>query len=200
MLIGIKDKDKVILAFSTYDGYIPAAVDDLLNADNVGIWKIKKNPHTVMGCGFPTPEADAFRFEQDIFQGDIDYGSLTERIIPAMEDFAKGKEYIGNVNDRNEEFLIAQNERLFEISSEHIVCEIDSFAVIAEYGNEEVAKGVLSCTNGEHVLNRIIKAFEFAALTIQCDCYPISVIDTATGKIRIITRDRTKRRGGHFIG
>lgn len=189
MLIGIKDKDKVILAFSTFDGYIPATVDDMLSDDNAGIWKIKKNPHTVMGCGFPTPESDAYRYEQDIYKGDIDYDSLTERIIPAMESFAEGKEYIGNVNGRYEEFLIAQNGRLFEISSEHIVCEVDSFAVIAEYGNEEVARGVLSCTDGEPVLDRIKKAFEFTSRSIQCDCYPIAVMDTEKGKMGIVTRE-----------
>ena len=189
MLIGIKDKDKVILAFSTFDGYIPSTVDDFLNADNAGVWKIKSNPHTVMGCGFPTPESDAYRYEQDIFQGDIDYDSLTERIVPAMESFAEGKEYIGNANGRNEEFLIAQNGRLFDVSSEHIVAEIDSFAVIADYGNEEIAKGALSCTEGEPVLDRIIKVFEFSACTIQCDCYPIAVMETEKGKMRILTRE-----------
>lgn len=190
MLIGIKDEDKAILAFSTFDGYIPSTVGDMTNADNVGIWKIKNNPHTVMGGGFPTPESDAFRYEQDIFQGEIDYDSLTERIVPAMEGFAEGKEYIGNANGRYEEFLIAQNGRLFDISSEHIVSEIDSFAVIADYGNEEVARSVMSCTEGEPALDRIIKAFEFTACTMQCDCYPIAVMDTEKGKMRILTRER----------
>ena len=188
MIVGIKEEGNVVLAFSSFDGFSRVNVGDMTNGENVGLWKIKTNPHTVMGCVFPTAESDAYRYEEEMFQGKIDYDKLAEEILPAMEQFAEEKEYIGNDNGKFEQFLIAQRDRLFRIESEHIIMEIDSSVVLAELG-EDFAKGVLYATQGEPTLDRIRKIFEFAAYERQCDPYPISVMDTRTGKLHTLTRE-----------
>lgn len=194
MLIGIKEKDKVVLAFSSFDGYYPTTVDDMMRKDNVGIWKVGNNPHTIMGHGFISAESDAFRYEEHVFQGEINYDRLLHEIVPAMEEFVKEREYIGNEDkNRFDNFLIAQNGRFFNVTPEHIVFEIDTHIVIADSMVEDEAKSVLSATEGEPALDRIRKAFEFAAGTRQYDCYPIAVMDTATRKIRIITGKQKRK-------
>lgn len=188
MIIGIKEKDNVILAFSAFDGFMPVSVKDSVNSENVGLWKVKNNPHTIMGCAFSTPESDAFRYEENMFQGEMDYDKLSEEIVPAMEEFAKDKEYIGNENNRFDELLIAQKGRLFEITYEHLVVEINSFVVVASSSFDDFTKGILHATDGEPALDRIVKTFEFVSRERQRDCYPISVMDTATGKLKVLER------------
>lgn len=188
MIIGIKEEGNVVLAVSSFDGFSPVNIDDMSNAENVGLWRVKKNPHTIMGCVFPTAESDAFRYEEDIFQGEMNYDKLTDDVIPAMEKFAEDKEYIGDEKGRFEEFLIAQNGRLFKITSEHIIMEVDSSVVISG-SCEDFAKSILYRTKEEPTIDRIRKAFEFASRERQCDCYPISIMDTATGKIQMLTRE-----------
>ena len=191
MIVGLKEEGKVVLAYSSFDGFSPVNASDLTNTENVGLWKIKGNPHTIMGCVFPSAESDAFRYEEGIFKGEINYDSLADKIIPAMEDFAEGKEYIGNDKDRYEEFLIAQKGRLFQISTEHIVTEIDSaFAMSMSERCEEFAQSILHATQGEPMIDRIKKVFEFAACGRQYDPYPILIIDTQKGKVLTITKEQ----------
>lgn len=187
MIIGIKEADKVVLAFSSFDWCISVSADDMADAENVGIWKVKGNPHTLMGCTFPTAESDAFRYEEEIFQGEINFDKLVEEIAPAMEEFAQDKEYIGDGNGRFAEFLIAQRGKLFEITSEHIVREINSFIVMGR--DEEYAKGCLLATEGLPALERIKAAFKFCAREKQDDCYPIAVMDTKTETMQLLTRE-----------
>lgn len=190
MIIGIKEKDRVVLAYSSFDGFSPVNVADLANAENLGLWKIKGNPHTVMGCVFPSAESDAFRYEEGMFKGEINYDKLADEIIPAMEDFAKDKEYIGDDKGRYDEFLIAQKGRLFQITAEHIITEIDSTVATSTSGRcEDIAQSILYATQGEPTIDRIKKAFGFAACEVQYNPYPISVIDTQTGKVLTLTKE-----------
>lgn len=192
MIIGIKEEGKVTLAFSSFDGFSPVGItSDMTNRENVGIWKIKGNPRTIMGCVFPSTESDAFRYEEEMFQGEINYDKLTDEIVPAMEGFAKDKEYIGNENGEFKNFLIAQDGKLFRISSEHVVTEIDSTVALSGYG-ADFAKCILRETQGESAIDRIKKAFEFSAYERQCDCYPISIIDTQTCRVRTLTKYGSK--------
>lgn len=188
MIVGIKEEGKVVLAYSSFDGISPVNVGDLSNAENLGIWKIKNNPHTVMGCVFPTAESDAFRYEEDMFKGEINFNKLMDEIIPAMEKFATDKEYIGDDKGRYEDFLIAQKDRLFHITSEHVVTDIDSAVALSNSARcEDIANSVLHATQGEPEIDRIRKVFEFTACEAQYCPYPISVIDTQTGKILTLT-------------
>lgn len=189
MVIGIKEQDRVVLAFSSFDGSALVSIDDLSAAENVGLWKVKGNPHTVMACGVLSPESDAFRYEEDIFKGEINYKRLIEEIVPNMEKFAEDKDYIGDEKGWFDEFFIAQNDRLFKILGEHIVNEIDDAAVLGESRCEDISKGILHVTRGEPTLERIRKVFELTAGIFQYDCYPISVMDTLAGKIRVLTRN-----------
>ena len=189
MIVGIKEEGNVVLAYSSFEWRKDVTGEDTVSVENAGVWKIKSNPHTIMGGVAATAESDAFRYEEGIFSGEIDCGRLETEIIPAMEKFAEGKDYIGDENGRYDRFLIAQNGRLFDITSEHVVSEVDSFIVSGGHG-EDFIKSVLYATQGEPTIDRIRKAFEFAAWEKQSNCYPIAVMDTKTGKLRILTRER----------
>ena len=188
MIIGIKERDKVVLAFSTFDGYSPVNSSDMVNAQNAGVWKIKHNRNTIMGGAYPTAESDIFRYEDKTFRGRLDYSALADSIVPDMEELVKGLEYIGDEKGRYEEFLIAQNDRLFHITTEHIVVEIDSSVVIGGAG-DDVVSGALYATEGEPAIDRIRKALELAARKRSAECYPVCVMDTATGKLQVLTRE-----------
>lgn len=191
MIVGIKEEGNVILAYSSFDGFSPVNVADLANPENVGLWKIKGNPHTVMGCVFPSAESDAFRYAEGMFKGEINYDSLADEIIPAMEKFAKNKDYIGDDKGRYDEFLIAQKGRLFQITTEHIITEIDSFVASSMSGRcEDFAQSILHATQGEPTTDRIKKVFEFAACGRQCDPYPILIMNTQKGKIFTLTKEQ----------
>lgn len=187
MIIGIKEDGKVILAYMT-KGYKNVNSSDLVAPENVGLWKIEANPHTIMGCVRPTAESDAYRYEGEMFTGEIDYDSLIDRIVPAMEAFTADKEYIGTDDDRYEHFLIAKGDRLFHITNEHIVTEVDTFVVVGGY-NEDLSKGVLFATKGEPAIDRIRKAAEFAAAAGDYEAYPICVMDTETCNLSKLTRE-----------
>lgn len=183
MIIGIKDEGKVTLAYSLMDELTTLNTCDMLNEVNAGVWKVKRNPHTIMGCMFPSAESDAYRYENELFAGKIDFDTLCLDIVPAMEEFAKDKDYIGDEKDGFENLLIAQDDRLYRITSEHIVVEIDDYVVLS-YSGEDMAKVVLHQTRGEPAIDRIKKTLEFIAAQRQCACYPIVVMDTASRKLR----------------
>ena len=187
MIVGIKEEGNVVLAFSTFDGFIPVSISDMEGRENAGIWKIKGTARTLMGCVVPTAESDAYRYEEKTFKGPLDSDSLIRKILPAMEQLTSNKGYIGDENGRFDEFLIAQKDRLFHITGEHIVLEVDSAIAIAAYG-EDFAKGALFATEGMPTTKRIQEVFEFAARERQCDPYPIAVMDTAAGKLKFLKR------------
>lgn len=184
MLIGVKDKRKVVLAYSACDIFNPVAPDDLRGPENIGLWRVIGNRHTVMGCGRPTAESDMIRYEPAVFRGELSYDRLLCDAVPAMEELAADKEYIGDDDGRYEEFLIAQNDRLFMITFEHLVREIDDYAAISP--DTELIKSVLHATEGEPALDRLRKAFDAVTREYRCKCYPITVIDTASRVLRRI--------------
>lgn len=187
MIVAVKDRDRVLFAFSAFDTVYPVTVEDMANPENAGVWKVKGNPHTVMGCMFPSAETDAFKYADKLFWGDINYDTLTDFTVPAMERYAEGKDYIGDDKDRYEELLIAQDGKLFKITSERLVLEADSYDVISN-GVDEFVKSVMQATEGEPPMDRIRKAFEFSAAVRQSNCYPLLVMDTETRKIRTLKR------------
>ena len=193
MIIGIKEKGKVTLAYSLVDEFPTVNIGDMFNEANVGVWKVNRNPRTIMGCAYPSAETDFYRYADKLFAGKIDCDVLHREVLPAMEELTKGKNYIGDGKGHYDNLLIAQDDRLYRITHEHLVFEIDDYVVGGGYG-DDVAKAVLHETRGEQALDRIRKAFEFVAIERQSDCYPIAVMDTATRKLRLLHKNKSARR------
>ena len=185
MIIGIKDGGNVWLAYTWSDG-IRTNVSGATNGENIGVWKVNGNPHTVMGCRIPSAETEAFRYEDALFQGRLDFDKLVEETVPRMEQFAEGRGYIGDSRGRFDELMIAQKDRLYVISSEHVVLDVDSFYAIG-CGDDQV-KGVLLATEGEPALERIRKAFAFLGRLEMSVASPIFVMDTKSEKLQILTQ------------
>ena len=193
MIIGIKEEGKVTLAYSLVDEMPIVNIGDMFNEANVGVWKVNRNPHTIMGCCYPSAEIDLYRYADKLFAGKLDCDVLRCDVLPTMEEFARGKDYIGDGKGHFDNLLIAQEDRLYRVTHEHIVFEIDDYAVIGGYG-EESAKSVLHATRGKQTLDRIRAALEFVATERQSDCYPIAVMDTATRKLRLLHKNKSARR------
>ena len=193
MLIGIKEEGKVTLAYSLVDEIPTVTVCDMFNEENVGVWKVNRNPRTIMGCCYPSAETDLYRYADKLFSGKLDCDVLREDVLPAMEEFVKDLDYVGDDKGHFDNLLIAQDDRLYRVTHEHIVFEIDDYAVIGGYG-EEAAKSVLHATRGEPSLDRIRKALEFVGIERQGECYPIAVMDTATRKLRLLHKSKSSKK------
>lgn len=186
MLIGFRERGKVVLACSLFDGIMPLTPSDRACVENAVVWPINGTPHTVMGYAYPSREADAIHYEQEMFSGEISYERLLEEVVPAMEKFMKEKEYRLDDDKGYRNWVIAQGDKLFMVTWEHMIEEVDSFTAFSGR-NARMAKSILRATVGMPVLDRIREVYEYVARSNQSDCYPIAVIDTESCKVRYLT-------------
>lgn len=166
----------------------------LKNKNNYKIWNVLGVDHCLMGHVGRVREANVVRLIDDmvpelaVIKNYVNYRFVVERVTPRIVEqlrrfgFCKDEQYFEQTESG---FLFAYKDKLYDISPDGCVIEVDDCVAIGS--GEDQAIGSLVSTVGEHPVVRIIKAIKASAASDIYVDYPIILTDTKSNEFTVIT-------------
>ena len=164
----------------------------LSNSNNYKIWKVLGAENCLMAHVGLVREANVVRVAQgliselDQLKDSVDFSFVVRRLVPALFDELSAYGILKKEDDIpyfDSSFLFAYKDRLFYISANGTVIEIDDYCAIGS--GECEAVGSLLSTEGEGCEERIKKAIRASAANDIYVDYPIVISDTETTGFKV---------------
>ena len=164
----------------------------LSNPNNYKIWKVLDSENCLLGHVGLVREANVIRVARDLIpemaqiKDKVDFSFVVKRLVPTM--FEELEEYRvikkgDNPPEFESSFLFAYKDKLFYISGNGTVIEIDDYCAIGS--GECEAIGSLLSTEGESPEERIKKAIKASAANDIYVDYPIVITDTESTEFKV---------------
>ena len=164
----------------------------LSNPNNYKIWKVLDSENCLLGHVGLVREANVIRVARDLIpemaqiKDKVDFSFVVKRLVPTM--FEELEEYRvikkgDNPPEFDSSFLFAYKDKLFYISGNGTVIEIDDYCAIGS--GECEAIGSLLSTEGESPEERIKKAIKASAANDIYVDYPIVITDTESCEFNV---------------
>ena len=164
----------------------------LSNPNNYKIWKVLDSENCLLGHVGLVREANVIRVARDLvpemaqIKDKVDFSFVVKRLVPTM--FEELEEYRvikkgDNPPEFDSSFLFAYKDKLFYISGNGTVIEIDDYCAIGS--GECEAIGSLLSTEGESPDERIKKAIKASAANDIYVDYPIVITDTESTEFKV---------------
>ena len=164
----------------------------LSNPNNYKIWKVLDSENCLLGHVGLVREANVIRVARDLvpemaqIKDKVDFSFVVKRLVPTM--FEELEEYrvikkADNPPEFDSSFLFAYKDKLFYISGNGTVIEIDDYCAIGS--GECEAIGSLLSTEGEPPEERIKKAIKASAANDIYVDYPIVITDTESTEFKV---------------
>ena len=193
VVVGIK-KDGVIYLGADSQTTRGGTRTSLSNPNNFKIWKVKGVEHCLIGHVGALRDACAVRImdnlirEIDLIHDCIDFDYVVGRIMPMIIEQIKNFGYIDDhiFQCMASTYLFAYKDKLFVISGDGSVIEIDDCVAIGSGESEAIGSLVTTCdeTNAQV---RILKAIKASATHDLYVDYPIVLTDTASTGFTVIS-------------
>ena len=164
----------------------------LSNPNNYKVWKVLDAENCLIAHVGLVREANIIRVARDLvpemaqLKDKVDFSFVVKRLIPAM--FEELEEYRAikkgdTPPEFDSSFLFAYKDKLFYISGNATVIEIDDYVAIGS--GECEAIGSLLSTEGEKCEERIKKAIKASAASDIYVDYPIVIADTEKTEFKV---------------
>ena len=164
----------------------------LSNPNNYKVWKVLDAENCLIAHVGLVREANIIRVARDLvpemaqLKDKVDFSFVVKRLIPAM--FEELEEYRAikkgdTPPEFDSSFLFAYKDKLFYISGNATVIEIDDYVAIGS--GECEAIGSLLSTEGEKCEDRIKKAIKASAASDIYVDYPIVITDTEKTEFKV---------------
>ena len=198
VVVAIKENGKIYLGADSQvtQGSSRAS---LSNPNNYKIWKVGEAENCFMAHVGLVREGQLVKVnempigELDIIHDAIDWAFVVRVIVPFIQAVLMDAGLIKeDERSFNSSFLFAYRDRLFSISYDGCVLEVDDFVAIGSGSNE--AKGSLLSTVGKPAEERIVMAIKASAASDIYVDYPIILVDTESQEFHIIKEE--KEEGG----
>lgn len=167
----------------------------LKNKNNYKIWQVDGVDNCLMGHVGNVRDANIVRLmsglvdDYDEFRDRINYRFVVKYIVPEIIKELRDAHFLKLDGEYLEcldsSFLFAYKDRLFYISTDATVMEIDDYVAIGS-GSQE-ALGSLLSTEGQNPKKRIVKAIKASAANDIYVDYPIILSDTEECEFEVIT-------------
>ena len=164
----------------------------LSNPNNYKVWRVADTEHCLMGHVGLAREANIIRVARDLIpeltqmKDSVTFSFVVRRLVPALfeelENYRALKKEDG-LPRFDSSFIFAYKERLFYISGNGTVMEIDDYCAIGS--GECEAIGSLLSTEGEPSEERIKKAIKASAANDIYVDYPIVIADTEDAEFKV---------------
>lgn len=164
----------------------------LSNPNNYKIWKVLDTENCILGHVGLVREANVIRVAHGLvpemaqLKDKVDFSFVVKRLVPAMFDELEEYRVIKNGDEPpkfESSFLFAYKDKLFYISDNGTVIEIDDYCAIGS--GECEAIGSLISTEGESPEERIKKAIKASATNDIYVDYPIVITDTESTEFKV---------------
>ena len=164
----------------------------LSNPNNYKVWKVLDAENCLFAQVGLVREANIIRVARDLvpemaqLKDKVDFSFVVKRLVPRM--FEELEEYRAikkgdNLPEFESSFIFAYKDKLFYISGNATVIEIDDYVAIGS--GECEAIGSLLSTEGEPCEDRIKKAIKASAASDIYVDYPIVITDTESCEFKV---------------
>ena len=164
----------------------------LSNPNNYKVWKVLDAEHCLLAHVGVVRVANVMRVARNLvpemaqIKDSVDFSFVVKSLVPGMIEELEEYRAIkrgDNPPDFDSSFLFAYKDRLFYISSNGTVIEIDDYVAIGS--GECEAIGSLLSTEGEKCEERIKKAIKASAASDIYVDYPIVIADTEKTEFKV---------------
>ena len=195
VIVAIKENGKIYMG-SDSQSTMGSTRITLRNPNNFKIWKVLDTKNCLMGAVGNKRDSNVIRLvsnivdDYDDFYNRVNYKFVVKFLVPNIirelkkYGYVKGGEYFEYMDSA---YLFAYKDKLFWISNDASVFEIDDYVAIGSGAPEAI--GSLLSTEGQEPKTRIVKAIKASAANDIYVDYPIVISDTETTKFNIITEN-----------
>lgn len=164
------------------------------NPNNYKIWKVRGAENCLMGSVGAVRDACVIRTMDDlvtdynVYSGHVCYDFVVNKMVPDIIARLEKSRYIkddGVFNSMESDFLFAFRDRLYLISGDTSVVEVEDYVAVGS--GKRLAMGSLLSTEGEWPEARIVKAVKASAAADVYVDYPIILTDTMTTEFAVVT-------------
>ena len=168
----------------------------LKNPNNYKIWKVKNADHCLMAHVGAVRDANVVRTighlvdEIALLRHEVNYDLVVRDIVPHILQQLQAFGYVAKEEGKcfegmDSEFLFAFEDRLFHISRDGCVIEVDDSIAIGS-GACEAIGSILSTPPAEKPGKRIVRAIKASAANDIYVDYPIILTNTDTTEFQVI--------------
>lgn len=183
MIIAIKEKDRVVVAFSNTDYWNGLAEQDYVDQENVAIKFTEKEK--AFAFAKSDVRADTLVFDDDFLNLEITPKTIIKDVIPyikkRLEEIGKPLDDDGNWKNA---LIICDDNHIYDIDPFFGFYEADDYACHGYM--VETLKSVLDATKHLSAKERILKAVRFASNSFKENFFPITITDTKNKKFENI--------------
>ena len=190
MIIAVKEKDSVVIAYTNVDswnGYY--ADEDYVDEENLPI-KFSESGR-LYALAELNRVSDVLLSDEGFINSECTPKTIVRSYIPFIKDVSKDNfstiedGYWGNA------LVICDNETIYDIDPQFVFCQVKDF--VCHGIGVEVIRCVLDSTVGLSAKERILKAINFACKHNKINLYPIVMTDTKSKKLQVIYEGENNR-------
>lgn len=183
MIIAIREKDRVVVAFSGLDSWCNVAEEDYVDEENIAIRFSKSGK--IFGCGALNRVCDVVLYDEEILQANITPSTIVREVVPRIKDCLKENEVALDSEGRwKNALVICDNKNIYDIDPLFGFYQADDY--VCHGYSVEILKSVLDATSTLPAEERIIKAVSFASLMSKESLFPFVITDTKNKKLKKI--------------
>ena len=182
MIIAIKEKDRVVVAYSNADSKCNLCEKDYVDEENVAIRYSKAG--RLYACDSMNFASDKLLYDDSFIENEsVNPKAIVCEIIPFIKHTLGEKKSESSKEDtwRNT-LLICDGQRVYDIDSKFGFTEIDDY--VCHGYREDCLKSVLDATKDLSAEDRILQAVRFTSKLYKEDLFPIVITDTNTKQIK----------------
>ena len=187
MIIGIKEKDRVVLGFAYWALQEVNARDKVLE-DNLP-FKAFKDEGVIIACAERKITTDILfvdeTIEKMIEEGKTTYEDAVNEYAPMIHNRMAKENLLLDDGNWSNCFVVAKGNSVLDVTPTFFVQDVTDFFV---HGfTPDHVKSKLTCNEGKPAEERIIEAFRFHTQTMGDQMLPIVLIDTKDFQVKVIT-------------
>ena len=183
MIIAIKEKDRVVVAYSNADSKCNLCEKDYVDEENVAI-RISKTGR-IFACGDMNSYADIILYDDELIESEITPKSIVKEVIPYLkETFKENQKPIDKEGQWRNALVICDNEHIYDIGPKFGFAEITDY-VCHGYNIDDVIS-VLDETKELAPEKRILNALKFIGKLNKESLFPMVLVDTKTKSFKVV--------------
>ena len=188
MIIGIKEKDRMVLGFAYWTLQEVNARDKVLE-DNLP-FKVFKDEGVVIACAERKITSDMLfadeNIEKMIKEGKTTYEDVVNDFAPMIHDRMAKENLLLDDGKWSNCFVVAKGNSVVDVTPTFFVQDVADF--FAHGFTTEYVKSSLFYSVGKPAEERIIEAFRFHTQMMSDYMFPIVLVDTKDLQMKVITK------------
>ena len=189
MIIAIKEKDAVVIAYSN-DGSCDALTDlDRIDEENVAI-RFSETGAT-FAAAVENRQAEILLYDDEFLKMEVTAKNIVREMIPYIKNKCDGKGMLYRKKDKwDNALVICRDGRLYDVDRTLRFYEADDYVCHGYVA--DTFESVLDLTAGLPAKERILKAVRFFCKLHKENLFPFVITDTKTKKFEYIYEGENK--------